>query len=104
MENIKNTVRKEIEKIWPEAKKNISKVNKDLTKLMKKSEKNLSDFYSNVKKKTDLLLLKAKREELYYELGKSLSPLLTSDQLKNKNILRISTEIRQLNKKLRSKR
>ncbi|MEK7850095.1 MAG: hypothetical protein AAB213_04715 [Candidatus Omnitrophota bacterium] len=104
MENAKNYIQKEFEKIWPQAKKNITKVNKDLSKLIKKSEKNLIDVYSNVKKKTEAVIMRAKREELYYELGKNVTSLLTSDQLKNKNILEIYTQIQQLSKKLRNKK
>jgi predicted transcriptional regulator len=104
MENAKDYIQKEFEKIWPKAKKNITKVNKDLTKLMKRSEKNLIDVYSNVKKKTEAVIMRAKREELYYELGKNVTPLLTSDQLKNKNVLEIYSQIQQLSKKLRNKK
>ncbi len=104
MGKIQNSIQKEIEKIWPQAKKNVTKINKDVIRLLKKSEKSLIDTYSNAKKKTEELIFKARREELYYELGKGVAPLLTSDQLKNKNILKISTQIRYLNKKLRSKK
>ncbi len=103
MANIQDSIQKEIEKIWPQAKKNVSKINKDVVKLLKKSEKKLVEAYATAKKKTEQLVFKAKREELYYELGKKVAPLLTSDQLKNKNIMKISTEIRQLTKRLRSK-
>ena len=104
MGKIQNSIQKEIEKIWPQAKKNVTKINKDVLRLLKKSEKSLIDTYSNAKKKTEELIFKARREELYYELGKGVATLLTSDQLKNKNILKISTQIRHLNKKLRSKK
>lgn len=104
MDNVKEIIQKEIEKIWPDAKKNITKVNKDIVKLVKKGEKNIVDIYEVAKKKTKELVLKTKREELHYELGRAIVPLLTSDQLKNKNILKIYTEIQQLGKKLRSKR
>ena len=104
MDDLKDKIQQEIENIWPKAQKNISKINKDVGRLMKESEKNLSGMYTTAKKKTQELIAKAKREELYYELGKCVAPLLTSDQLKNKNILRISSEIRQLGRKLRSKK
>ena len=42
MENLKNTIQQEIEKIWPQAKKNISKFHKDVIGLMKKSEKDIT--------------------------------------------------------------
>lgn len=103
MENLKNTIQKEIEKIWPQAKENISKFHKDVVELMKKSEKDIAIVSKRVKTNIEKLVAKAKREELYYELGKNVAPLLTSDQLKNKNILKITAEIRQLNKNIRKK-
>jgi hypothetical protein len=104
MADLKNKIQKEIDLIWPEAKKNISRVNKDVIRFVKKSEKNLIAAYDIAQQKTQQLLAKAKREELYYELGKSVAPLLTSDQLKNRNVLRISSEIRELSRKMRSKK
>lgn len=104
MENLKEKIRKEIETAWPEAQKNLANINKDVSRLLKNSEKNLIDFYNQTKKKTQEVIARAKREELYYELGKKVSPLLTSDQLKDKEILRINTEIQKLSKKLRSKK
>lgn len=104
MPNIKDTIEKEFDRIWPQAQKNIAKINKDVVKLLKKSEENFVSASKTVKKGVEKLVLKARREELYYELGKNIAPLLTSDQLKDKNILRISTGIQQVNKNLRTKK
>jgi hypothetical protein len=104
MADIKNKIQKEIEKIWPDAQKNLSKINKDVTRVMQEGEKNFNIFYAQAKKKTEEIVMKAKREELYYELGKCVAPLLTSDQLKDKKVLKIYTDIEQLNKKIRSKK
>lgn len=104
MKDIKQRVKKEIEKIWPQAEKNLVRLSKDAAKLMKKTEENIVEMYAEAKKQTQEVIWKAQREKLTYELGKSVSPLLTSDQLKNKNILRLHQEIQQLNKKLRKKR
>ncbi|MBI5873637.1 MAG: hypothetical protein HZB36_05790 [Candidatus Omnitrophica bacterium] len=103
MEDLKNKVQKEIEKIWPQAKKNINTINRNAVKIMQKSEKDLAAISKNIKTGVEKLVYKAKREELYYELGKGIAPLLTSDQLKDKNILKIYTEIQQLSKHLRKK-
>jgi hypothetical protein len=102
MKDINTLVRKEVKKIWPQAKKTLQQLNKDANRIFKKTEKNLIDAYAKTKKATEEVVLKAQREKLYYELGKLAAPLLTSDQLKNNNILRLSTEIRQLTKKIRS--
>ncbi len=104
MESIKDKIVKEFEKAWPEAQKNVSKMNKEVIQLIKKGEKNVIDIYAQAKKKTGQLASMAKREELYYELGKAIAPLLTSDQLKDKNIMKIFTEIQKLSRKLRSKK
>lgn len=101
MENLKNIIQKEVEKIWPQAKKNISKFNKDASRLLKKSEKDMEVISKKIKTGVDMLVGKAKREELYYELGKAVAAKLTADQLKNKNISRIHKEIRAISRSLK---
>jgi predicted RNA-binding protein with PIN domain len=101
MNDINSVVRKEVKKIWPQAKKTLQQLNKDAGSFLKKTEKNLAGAYTKAKKTTDELIEKAQREKLYYELGKVVAPLLTSDQLKNKDILRLSVEIRRLSRKIR---
>jgi sulfite reductase alpha subunit-like flavoprotein len=91
---------KEIEKLWPQTQKQLQNVNKDVMKLMQKSEKNLVGLYNSAKKKTEELIFKAKIEELYYELGKKVTPLLTEEQSKNKSIAKICSELSDLKKKL----
>lgn len=104
MKKAKNIIQKKIEKMWPQAQEGISKLNKDVSKLMKKSEKNLTSLYKNVKNKTAEVIIKAKREELYYELGRAITPYLTPGQINNKKISKIYLKIRQLKKELRSTR
>ncbi len=101
MKDKKLEIQKEIEKIWPGAKKKLSKVNKDVSRVMKESEKNLSSLYKNIKKNTDILIAKAKREELYYQLGRSVAGALTEKQKKSRKISRIYSQLQQLNKKIR---
>jgi len=103
MNNLQKTVQKKIEEVWPDAQKNISKISRKTLKTLKKSEKQLLAIYGKTKKKAEQLILQARREELYYELGKVMAPLLSSDQLKNKAILKIYSEIQGINKQLRSK-
>lgn len=102
MKGPKNPIQKEIERIWPDAQKNISKINKDAIKLLEKGEKNLLNIYNATKKKTEEILCKAKREELYYELGKLIAPRLTQEQLKNQKVAVTAAEIKKLNSKIRS--
>lgn len=103
MKDIRERVKKEIKKIWPKAEKNLARLGKDAARLMKKTEENIIEMYAEAKKQTQEVVWKARREKLYYDLGRSVAPLLTSDQLKNKNVLRLSQAIRQLDKKLRKK-
>lgn len=100
---VKNPIQKEIEKIWPDAQKNITKINKEAIKLLEKGEKNLINIYNTTKKKTEEIICKAKREELYYELGKLVASRLTKEQLKNHKIAATTAEIKKLNSKIRSK-
>jgi hypothetical protein len=84
-------------------RESLQQLNKDATRLFKKTEKNLIEAYTKTKKTTEDVIVRAQREKLYYELGKFVAPLLTSEQLKNKNILRLATEIQSLSKKIRRK-
>lgn len=104
MSDINHSLRKEVEQFWPQAKKTLTQLNKDAAKLFKNTEKNLVNAYAKTKKTTEEIVLKAQREKLYYDLGKIVAPLLTSDQLKNKTILQLSTEIHKLTKKIRRHR
>lgn len=104
MKLTKQEIQQEFERIWPQVKKNLSKINKDIIKIAQESEKNLIHISKKVKKNTERMIIKAKREELYYELGKSIAPLLTSDQLKNKKINSINVAIRKLSRKLGSRK
>ena len=103
MDDLKKSIQKKIDSIWPGAQTDISKISRDALKALKKGEKQFTILYAQTKKKTQELVLRAQREELYYELGKTVASLLTSDQLKNKKVLKASTQITQINKKLRSK-
>ncbi|MDD5018848.1 MAG: hypothetical protein PHH75_01570 [Candidatus Omnitrophica bacterium] len=103
MNDFQKTVQKKINEIWPDAHKHISKISRETLKTLKKSEQQLLTIYGTTKKKAEELMLKAKREELYYRLGQCIAPLLTSDQLKRKSVLKVYTELREVNKKLRSK-
>lgn len=104
MQNIKEVVKKEIEKFWPKAQKGLTKLNQDVLKLMEKSEKDFAHLSKNVQKGVNRIVSGVRREELLYELGKSVLPLLTSDQLKDKKVLKIYTEIQRLNKVIRAKK
>ncbi|MFA5038780.1 MAG: hypothetical protein WC732_03780 [Candidatus Omnitrophota bacterium] len=104
MEDLTKTIQKKIKEIWPDAQKHISKISKETLKTLKKSEKQLKAVYGKTKRSTEELILKAKREELYYQLGKRVAPLLTSDHLKNKNVMKIYSQIRRVNKELGPKK
>ena len=45
MENVTDALQKEIKRIWPKAKKNISKINKDMAKLLKKKRTQYPDRF-----------------------------------------------------------
>lgn len=104
MKNLANTFHAEIKKIWPEAQKNMTKINKDVSKLLKKSESTIVSASKKFKKSAEIVIFKAKREELYHELGKKIFSSLTSNQLKHKEIFRIASELKKISKSLRSKK
>lgn len=103
MEDLNKMIQKKIQEIWPDAQETISKISKDAAKTLKKSEKQLKAAYEKTRQSAEQLVLKAKREELYYELGKSVAPLLMPVHLKNKKVRELHAQIKNLNKQLHSK-
>jgi uncharacterized protein (DUF2267 family) len=104
MKNIQSTIQKEIQKFWPQAQKSLAKLNKDTQQFMKQTEKNLASSYDKARRTTEKVILKAQREKLYYELGRTVMPILSAEQLGNKRIAQTVREIRKLNNKLRTGR
>ncbi len=103
MKDFQSYVRKEIKKFLPQAQKSMAQLNKEAQKLMEKTEKNLLETYAKTKKATEALIFKARREKLYYELGRAVLPVLTAEQLNHKRIAPTLREIKKLNRKIRSK-
>ena len=101
MKNISSTIQKEIQKFWPQAQKSMAKLNKDTQQFMKQTEKNLAASYDKARRTTEKVILKAQREKLYYELGRTVMPILSAKQLDNKRIAPTVREIRKLNNKIR---
>lgn len=66
----KKEVKKRVEAIWKEAKKDLDKVLKETTILVKKGEKQLKDISGKSKVQAEIISLKLQREKFYYELGK----------------------------------
>ena len=100
----KNTFTKEIEKVWPEAKRQVEAVGRDAQKLMKEGEKSVTKFYARVKLAAEDLVDKVCREELYYELGKRVATRLSAEQLQDKQIQEIHAKIQSLNKGLKKRK
>jgi ElaB/YqjD/DUF883 family membrane-anchored ribosome-binding protein len=64
MKDIRDRVRQEMNKIWPQAEKNLARLSKDAGKLMKKTEENIVEMYAEAKKQTRDVVWKAQREKL----------------------------------------
>ena len=66
-------LKKKVDKLWKEGKKEVDKVLRDTQKLAKKGEIRIKKEYDKAEKKLEVLFLSLQKERLYHELGKSLS-------------------------------
>jgi len=96
------TVKENIEKMWPGVKKQLYKVGKDALELAKYGEDKVKKLSKKSKLQFEIVTLQLKREQLYYRLGKETNSLLSKDVIKNKKLLSIHNQIRDLNKRLSS--
>ncbi len=103
MKDFQSYARKEIKKFLPQAQKSMAQLNKETQRLMEKTEKNLLQTYAKTKRATEALIFKARREKLYYELGRAVLSVLTAEQLNHKRIAPTVKEIKKINRKVGSK-
>lgn len=91
---------KNIEQIWQQTQKQLRKMANEAMVLTKKGERQLRSLTEKGKIQTEILILKTKREQLYYRVGKLVA---TSRKITNKKILGIRREISSLNRQIINK-
>lgn len=96
-------VRKKVDYLWRETKKDLDKILNDTSKMLKKGEVHLKDVSERGIEKLEEMGGILKREKLYYKLGKSLSAISRSQWGKNKKINTFLDEIKHINKSLKKK-
>ncbi|MFC1645745.1 hypothetical protein ACFL2Y_01025 [Candidatus Omnitrophota bacterium] len=64
------TQKKDFEKMWLETKHQVLKLSKETLDLLKKGEKEVVKASGKAKISIEIMVLKAKKEQLYYLIGK----------------------------------
>jgi len=64
---------RDLSELWRDIKKEVGGLSVRADKLLNKGEKYLKSASKNIKEKSDTLVMMAKREQLYYNLGKAVA-------------------------------
>jgi hypothetical protein len=96
----KSNLQKNLTKVWKKTKKQLNKAAQETSRLIKKGEGHIKDLSFKGKIKSEILILKTKRESLYYYLGRAVAISKTKT---NKKIEKIQKEINEINKEIKIK-
>ena len=94
--------KKNIEKMWPDIKKQLNKLSKDALDLARAGEDKVITISKKSKLQFELLTLQLKREQLHYKLGKETLALLGKGIIKNKKLQSIYTQVVDIKKHINS--
>ncbi len=95
----KTDLQKNLENIWAELQIQVNDISKEAKEIGKKTEAFLRDFSIKGKAKTEEMMLRLKREQLYYNLGK----LLAKSPKSGKKIASMKSEISVLDRQIKGK-
>ena len=90
---------KNLEKLWPQTKKQLEKMAADAKKLAQHSEKQLVQFSEKSKLQFELTVLQFKREQLFYRIGKAASKVIKKIK-QNKGLSQLSKELDSLSRQI----
>jgi len=97
-------MKKTVDKIWKEAKKDVEKMLDETSRLVKKGEVHLKDASEKSREKLEEAGLSLKKERLYYDLGKALVKVPRSRWLQNSKVKKIFEEARAIDRLLKKKK
>ncbi|MFC1704178.1 hypothetical protein ACFL1E_05290 [Candidatus Omnitrophota bacterium] len=97
----KSKFQKDLEKLWPQTKKQLDKMAKEAMVLAKKSEKQLIALSEKGKLQFELTMLQLKKEQLFYNMGKLVSQK-SKGKKKTAKVLKLKKELARLNRKISS--
>ena len=94
----KESFKEVVDKLWPQAKKEIDIGVKNAKKILAKSEKYLKELSEKGATQTKKLSLAIKREKAYYDLGKAVSAVPTTKWKTSRKISLLVKKIKGLDK------
>ena len=92
----------DLKKIWGETKKEFSKLSKDAVILLKKGEKEAVRFSEKGKLNFENTLLKLKKEQIYYTLGKEAVKAYKKNQPDSATLRRLMGQLDAIDKQVSS--
>ena len=99
MEKNNKDFQENLSKIWEMTQSQLTSLAKEASILAKKSEAYIRDISGKGKIEAEILIAKAKREKLYYELGKTMACAKKSPG-KEKKIEQLQRQIATLNREV----
>ncbi|MFH1995416.1 MAG: hypothetical protein ABIJ27_00280 [Candidatus Omnitrophota bacterium] len=95
----KQDFQKNLAKVWEATQKQLNTIVKEATVLAKKSEIYIKDISGKGKIEAEILIAKAKREKIYYELGKVVAG--TGGKSRDKKVAELRKQIADLRKDMK---
>jgi len=91
---------KDFEKMWKDTKQQLSKVSQETLELLKKGESEIVKVSGKAKINFENLLLKLKKEQLFYIIGKESYKLLRKSKLGNAKLTSLNKEIKEIERQI----
>ena len=90
-------IRKKVDKLWKDHKKDVDSIVKNAQKLTKQGERYIKDQSEKGKTQLEIMGLTLQKEKLYYELGRVIARLPKKKWSASKKAQNISGKIRSVN-------
>ncbi|MFC1577179.1 hypothetical protein ACFL3N_02445 [Candidatus Omnitrophota bacterium] len=92
-------LQKNLAQVWETTQKQLNTMVKEATVLARKSEAYIRDISGRGKIEAEILIFRARREKLYYELGKAVAG--SSGKNREKKIEEIKGQVSELSKSIK---
>lgn len=97
-------IRKKVEKLWKDHKKDVDSIIKNTQKLTKQGERYIKDTSEKGRIQFEIMTLSLQKEKLIYELGKIIARLPKNKWAKSKKPINLASKIRSINLKIGKKK
>jgi vacuolar-type H+-ATPase subunit H len=100
---MKEKTKIDFNKIWQETKEQLVQLSKDTTDFLKRGEEEISKVSGQAKKNFENMVLKLKKEQLFYFVGKEAYKLLKNKRVPKASLKKLIEEVKNIDKQIRIK-